>query len=40
MEWESGQKQVEMKDKILQLVGASRDLQQRHWAAERESRAR
>ena len=38
MEWESNKRQVEMKDKILVLVGKKKDLCVSHWAEERDSR--
>ena len=38
MEWESNKRQVEMKDKILVLVGKKKDLCVANWAEERESR--
>eukprot|EP00090_Calanus_glacialis_P028891 TRINITY_DN46320_c0_g1_i1.p1 TRINITY_DN46320_c0_g1~~TRINITY_DN46320_c0_g1_i1.p1 ORF type:complete len:446 (-),score=177.95 TRINITY_DN46320_c0_g1_i1:9-1346(-) len=38
LEWESNQRQIEMKEKILLLVGSRKDLCSLHWVAEREAR--
>ena len=40
MEWRSNKRQIQMKDKILELVGKRKELCKQHWAGERESRTR
>ena len=40
MEWRSNKRQIQMKDKMLELVGRKKELCRQHWARERESRTR